>query len=50
MGRPRVNVVVTTSCELDVVMRMRRSCVNGVMCERGCGCVNCLVMFEWSHV
>ena len=59
MGWPRVNGVVTTSCEQYVVMRTIWSCVKGVMCERGgshvkrmitcepgCGCVNWLVMFE----
>ena len=58
-----MNGVVTPSCERDVVMRARKSCVKGVMCERGgshvkrmitcepgCGCVNWSVMFEWGHV
>ena len=51
MGWPLVNGVVTTSCELDVVMRTRRSNVRRMItCEPGCGCVNWLVMFEWGHV
>ena len=60
---PRVNGVITMSCERDVVMRTRRSYVKGGMCVRGgshvktmipcepgCGCENWLVMFEWGHV
>ena len=35
MGWPRVNGVVTTSCERDVVMKTRRLCVKGVIFERG---------------
>ena len=51
MGCPRVNGVVTTSCEWDVVMRTRQSHVKGMItCEPGCGCVNWLVVFEWGHV
>ena len=47
----RVNGVVTTSCERDVVMRTRRSHVKKMITyETGCGCVNWLVVFEWGHV
>ena len=51
LGWPRVNGVVTASCERDVVMRTRRSHAKRIItCEAGCGCVNWLVMFEWGHV
>ena len=57
-----MNGAVTKSCEQNMVMCTRRSCMKGVMCEPGglhvnkmitcapgCGCVNWLVMFVWSH-
>ena len=51
MEWPRVNGVVTTSCERDVVMRARRSHVKRMItCEPGCACVNWLVMFQWGNV